>query len=123
MNEFFLRGYMEKSAGVKTDWTLAQLAALGSFGADRTSALVSALWDKSKALGIFLPILLGASSGVLASRLTSPSKTDLKNLEKGILLAELAKAKSELKRHAEVVDPVAKQNRSLRENEREIRIS
>jgi hypothetical protein len=50
------------------------------------------------ALGILLPIVVGATAGGVASAITSPSSTDKENLQKRILAAESDEVLAELKR-------------------------
>jgi hypothetical protein len=91
----FRTGYMTKAAGYTTDLLQAGL----------NTTMDAAGWTlKNLGAGAaLLPVAVGLPAGVLASKLTSPSTHDLKNLENTIMLAELRKAESELKREAQVL--------------------
>lgn len=69
-------------------------------GDDKPSLLggvVSGTFDKAKTIAMLLPVIAGASAGVLHSKVTSPVNTEALT-QKEIVQAELDEAYAEMKR-------------------------
>lgn len=114
MNQLNIRGgLVEKKANAATDLLQTGLHT----GMEATKWFIKNMAGTAAAL----PIAVGVPLGVMASKMTSPSAQDLKNLENTIMLAELRKAESELKREAEAVKSQQKQSMLEGTNAKEIR--
>ena len=109
----FVSGYLQKRAG----WTGDALQTAGHTIYDATK------FGLKNVGGMMLaaPVVAGAAGGAIASKLTSPSHQDLKNLENTILLAELRKSESELNREQDAMQSQNKSNVTEGQNAKEIR--
>jgi len=89
MNRSYLDGYMNKEA------LIGDLVGGTAKAAGNT---LQYLLDKGWPIALALPLLLGGGAGYIHSKVTSPSKEDLKTSQKKLESAELGEAIAEIER-------------------------
>lgn len=94
----FLKGYNVEFSKVAAEDTAGVL----SWGADKTTDIVSYILNKLKTAAIVAPVMAGVGTGVIHSSLTSPGNETVQTAQKTLLKAELEKAIAELERKKEI---------------------